>query len=412
MSATEAVLIASRDAVCLDLVAVLAKQGIRTAIATSRGEAEQLLADTATRWVAIVDGDLPAYDGAQLCSLLQDGFGIPIMLLAPGHLAPQLSAFTDKAPNREFAPKPLSLNELVLRVQAMMLRAGFTLAESAPHLSSKTTASSTGGMLPNQTRNQIVAVFSLKGGSGKSTIAVNTAVGLAVLRQKKVMLVDADLWTGDVAVLMNVAGSFSIADLCQREMTEIESLKQILVKHSSGVDVLQRPQELLINEGLRSEPLVKALSIYRSAYDFVMVNMSPSMDEMNLQILDVADVILLVTTPEVAAITNTARFLEVARRVGYDRKLQLVLNRANSGIKIAIIEETLGQKVRCLLVSDGRAAVDSANEGVPLLIGDPQAVRPLTRGIVNIVEQLAGIDERTTAVPSRHVLSFMRKRAG
>jgi pilus assembly protein CpaE len=143
-----------------------------------------------------------------------------------------------------------------------------------------------------------------------------------------------------------------------------------------------------------------------------MVNMSPSMDEMNLQILDVADVILLVATPEVAAITNTARFLEVARRVGYDRKLRVVLNRANSGINVATIEETLNCKIACSLVSDGRAAVESANDGVPLLIGDPQARRPLTRGIVSIVEQLAGIDDRETIEPSKNMLSFLRRRPG
>ena len=136
------------------------------------------------------------------------------------------------------------------------------------------------------------------------------------------------------------------------------------------------------------------------------------MDEMNLQILDVADVILLVTTPEVAAITNTARFLEVARRVGYDRKLQVVLNRANSGINVATIEETLHCKVACRLVSDGRAAVEAANEGIPLLIGDPEARRPLTQGIVSVVEQLAGLGARKTAVPTKNVLSFMRRRAG
>jgi pilus assembly protein CpaE len=240
MSSGEAVLIASRDPVCLGLVSVLAKQGIRTAVATTRREAEELLADTATRWVAIVDGDLPAYDGVHLCSLLQDDLSIPTLLLAPHGLAFHLSAYTDKAPNREFALKPLSLNELVLRVKAMMLRGGFTLVESAPHRSGDTTS---GGVPTNEKRNQIVAVFSLKGGSGKSTIAVNTAVGLAMLRQKKVMLVDADLWTGDVAVLMNVSGNFSVADLCERDMTEIESLKQILVKHPSGFDVLQRPLE-------------------------------------------------------------------------------------------------------------------------------------------------------------------------
>jgi len=61
---------------------------------------------------------------------------------------------------------------------------------------------------------------------------------------------------------------------------------------------------------------------------------------------------------------------------------------------------------------DGRAAVDSANEGIPLLMSDPQALRPLTRGIVNIVDLLAGTAGSSTAVPSKNVLSFMRKLAG
>ena len=61
----------------------LAEQGIGTAVATSRSEAEHLLGDTATRWVAIVDGDLPAYEGFQLCALLQDELGVPTLLLAP-----------------------------------------------------------------------------------------------------------------------------------------------------------------------------------------------------------------------------------------------------------------------------------------------------------------------------------------
>lgn len=403
-----AVLIASRDPACLDLVACLAEQGIGTAVATSRSEAEHLLGDTATRWVAIVDGDLPAYDGFQLCALLQDELGVPTLLLAPVSLAVHLSAYTDSGPTREFALKPLSLNELQMRVKAMMLRAGLTLPP-APVVAHMRPRSADLRVVPAVGPNKIVAVFSLKGGSGKSTIAVNTSVGLA-MRQKKVLLVDADLWTGDVAVLMNVSGRFSVADLCMREMSELDQLKQILAHHASGVDVLQRPIELTVNEQLHREPLVKALSIYRTAYDFVMVNMSPAMDEMNLQILDVADVILLVATPEVAAITNTARFLEVARRVGYDEKLLVVLNRANSGINVATIEETLQCKVACRLVSDGRAAVESANEGVPLLMRDPQARGLLTQGIVGVVDQLAGISK--AAAPTKNALSFMRRLAG
>jgi pilus assembly protein CpaE len=409
VSSNGAVLIASHDPACLELVTCLAEQGIQAVVATSRAEAEHVLGGTASRWVAIVDGDLPAYDGFHLCMLLQEELGVPTLLLAPVSLAVHLSGYTDSGPTREFALKPLSLNELQMRVKAMMLRAGLALPSAAPIVSHGRPHSPDVRVLPAGGPNKIVAVFSLKGGSGKSTIAVNTSVGLA-MRQKKVLLVDADLWTGDVAVLMNVSGRFSVADLCEREMSELDQLKQILAHHSSGVHILQRPIELTINEQLRREPLVKALPIYRTAYDFVMVNMSPAMDEMNLQILDVADVILLVATPEVAAITNTARFLEVARRVGYDDKLLVVLNRANSGINVATIEQTLQCKVACRLVSDGRAAVESANQGVPLLMRDPQARGLLTQGIVGVVDQLAGISKAGS--PTKNALSFMRRLAG
>jgi pilus assembly protein CpaE len=296
-----------------------------------------------------------------------------------------------------------------------MLRAGFTLREpSAPSTAAQ--AANALQALSRAHQSKIVAVFSLKGGSGKSTIAVNTAVGLVQQRQQRVILVDADLWTGDVAVLMNVSGRHSVADLCWRQMNEVEQLQQIVAHHPSGVDVLQRPLELAVNEQLRTDPLVKALPIYKTVYDTVIVNMSSSLDELNLQILDIADVILLVTTPEIAAITNTARFLDVGRRVGYIDRILLVLNRANSGINASTIEETLHCPVAASLVSDGRAVVESANEGIPLLLHDTHARRPLTQGFMQIVEQLAGSPKATTnrrtSSQSKNVLSFMRKLAG
>jgi pilus assembly protein CpaE len=416
MTQNSAVLVASPDVVGTQLVASLTEQGIRAEIALTRDAAEHLLADASTRWVAIVDTDLPAYDGWQLSRLLQDEHHVPTLLLFPADLASQLSPSSHGIRAMEFALKPLSLNELLLRVKAIMLRAGFTLHEPTPHPRAGAGAEAAGlRALSNGKQSKIVAVFSLKGGSGKSTLAVNTAVGLAQARQQRVLLVDADLWTGDIAVLMNASGHFSVADLCWRSMTEIDLLQQIVAHHPSGVDVLQRPLELTVNEQLRTEPLVKALPIYASVYDFVVVNMSSALDELNLQILDVADVIMLVTTPEIAAITNTARFLEVSRRVGYIDRIKLILNRANSGINTATIEETLHCEVTASLVSDGRAVVESANEGTPLILRDPQLRRPLTQGFMRVVDQLAGTPSQGTvkaAAPSKNVLSFMRKLAG
>src|SRR6185437_6636782 len=66
-------------------------------------------------------------------------------------------------------------------------------------------------------KGQIVAVFSNKGGVGKSTIAMNLAIGLRRLHGDRVLLVDADLYYGDLEPLLDAQGRHTIADLCIRQ---------------------------------------------------------------------------------------------------------------------------------------------------------------------------------------------------
>src|SRR5438132_6832015 len=169
MNQTGAVLIASRDPRCLELVAALAELGVAAEVATDREAAERLVSNSASRWVAVVDGDLPAYDGWQICQLLQVDHSIPCLQLFPASLAFQLAPLTHNSRAQEFALKPLSLNELVLRVKALMLRAGISLHDNRQDsVGRRRTPSSVPNLHVVPTRqSKIIAVFSLKGGAGK-----------------------------------------------------------------------------------------------------------------------------------------------------------------------------------------------------------------------------------------------------
>src|SRR5436309_2243905 len=118
--------------------------------------------------------------------------------------------------------------------------------------------------------------------------------------------------------------------------------------------------------------------------------MSSSLDELNLQILDAVDRILLVTTPEVPAIHNTHRFLDIAYRLGYMNKMSLLLNRAESGVDLESLEKSLKLPVAARIVSAGRTVVEAANEGKSVFAVDPQFRQEVTRNFSELVETLAG----------------------
>src|SRR5581483_6100885 len=206
----------------------------------------------------------------------------------------------------------------------------------------------------------------------------------------KTLLVDADLWFGDVGVLLNLASRKSVFDISAEEDTNLGVLQQVLVQHSSGTHLLLRPPDLSTAEKIRSDIVVSAISSYRALFDYVIVDTHPTLDELNLQILDVADRIIMITTPEISAVHHTSRFLEVSGALGISNKLSLVLNRANSGIRLAALEEQLGMAIAGTVVSAGRAVVEAANHGVSLFDHDPGEEAEVTRDMARIVELVAG----------------------
>ena len=87
--------------------------------------------------------------------------------------------------------------------------------------------------LPDGPQGQAIAVIALKGGVGRSTIAANLAVALARWHGKRIILVDADLWRGDVGVLLNLPFGRGMADLVPPpdEVLDLEKVQGALRAH-------------------------------------------------------------------------------------------------------------------------------------------------------------------------------------
>ena len=291
---------------------------------------------------------------------------------------------------REFLVKPFSSDELTMSIRQVWSRERekrSRIVVAPPAAGNKEGAGGEPGT--------VVAVFSPKGGVGRTTVAVNLAVAAASIAGRRVALMDASFQFGDVGVLLNLnPKNRSIADFVpELEAGETDTIDSFLIDHSSGVRVLLAPGVPEQAERVTAAHAKRVLEQLRMTNDLVVVDCPAAFNETTLAILDDADLILTLLSLEITSIKNMRLFLEVAEQLGYGTsKLRLVLNRADStlGIRVADVEQSIGRKVDHTIVSDGRSVVYALNRGVPFFLSNREA--QVSQDIFRLATAIAGAE--------------------
>jgi len=272
---------------------------------------------------------------------------------------------------REFLVKPFSSDELTASIRQVYSRekekAGRVVVQPVQQRTTDRPVSGT-----------VVAVFSPKGGVGRTTIAVNLAVTAATDLGKRVVLVDGSFQFGDVAVLLNLNPKDKSMFELVPELDaggEVEAIDTYTVSHSSGIKVILAPPSPEMADVITPGGVKRVVEALRQRYDLVVIDCSAWFNDTTLGILDMADIVLTILTLEITSIKNIRLFLEVAEKLGYENKIKLVLNRADTtlGIRVADVEHSIGRKVDHTIVSDGRAVVYALNRGVPFVLSNREA---------------------------------------
>ena len=289
---------------------------------------------------------------------------------------------------REFLVKPFSSDELTASIRQVNAR-----EREKAHRIAATPAMR--AQSPTE-EGQVVAVFSPKGGVGRTTIAVNLAVAAASELGKKVTLVDASFQFGDVAVLLNLnPKDKSMAELVPQleQGSDPESVEAFTLTHSSGLHVLLAPPSPEMAEMITPAGVKHVIEILRQHSELVVVDCAAWFNDTLLGILDLADVVLTVLTLEITSIKNTRLFLEVAEQLGYSHKIRLVLNRADTtlGIRVADVEHSIGRKVDHTIVSDGRVVVYALNRGVPFVLSNRES--QVSQDVLRLATSIVGSRE-------------------
>lgn len=224
---------------------------------------------------------------------------------------------------------------------------------------------------------QTICVLSPSGGCGSSTIAVNLATALATEHKSTALLIDLKLQSGDLVSLLDLQPTHTIAELCQRaDIMDRVMLERSLVKHSSGVSLLAPPRMLADVHLVTPEGVRQALSLARSLFPYVVIDLDHSFREEQLQAIRQANIILLVVRLDFTCLRNTRRTLDYLGQSGISmERVRVIVNRYGQAQEVPAgkAEEALGVKIQHYIPDDPKTVNRANNGGVPVILENPWA---------------------------------------
>lgn len=224
---------------------------------------------------------------------------------------------------------------------------------------------------------EVLTVFSTKGGAGKSVLAVSLAVALAQRSERPVCLVDADLQFGDVAVMLKLTPHHTIVDVVSSlDRLDPALLQSLLVTHEpTGLLVLPAPLEPAFADQVGAAHMGAIINQLRSFCSYVIVDTPSYFNDVVLGLVETSDKVLLVAGLDIPNVKNVKIALQTLRLLNTPpEKLMLVLNRANSKVKLDVgeVERTLQIKAGAMIPSE-IVVPQSVNKGEPVVTHAPKS---------------------------------------
>jgi pilus assembly protein CpaE len=300
---------------------------------------------------------LPKLDGYHVATKIRTEEGrtghVPIIMLTAEREVEQkvrgLRAGAD-----DYLVKPFHPAELMARIKSL-------LARFAPHET----------LVGRPPLGRVLALYGAKGGVGTTTIAINAAIALHRELGRKVCLVDGNLQFGDHRVFLDLGlDKKSVVDIVTAPNIDQDLVRQVLVKHDSGIDLLLAPPSPETAELVTPEHMPLILDQLRGLYDYILIDIDKRLDDINLGVLEAADTMFVVMTADLSCLKNVRLVLETIGHLGYESsKVQLVLNRSNAftGINVKNAEGALKRTIDHQIVNEYRGAISALNSGAPFM---------------------------------------------
>jgi len=222
---------------------------------------------------------------------------------------------------------------------------------------------------------RIVTVVAPKGGTGKTALATNVAVGLSASGYQRVVLVDLDLQFGDVADALQLRPENSIADL-QKGGSGLSAtnLKALLVKRGENLFALAAPDNPADGDEITAGEVEEILKALAAEFDVVVVDTPAGITESTLSAIEASTDLLLVCDLSVSSVRGLRKVLDTLDRLEIVKpKRHFILNRADSrvGVTVEDASAVVGMPVTVAIPS-ARDVPLSMNQGIPVIEAAPR----------------------------------------
>jgi pilus assembly protein CpaE len=248
------------------------------------------------------------------------------------------------------------------------------------------------GSIPSSaTAGTVVTVFGAKGGIGKSTVATNVAVSMAQMERSSVCLVDLDNGFADLADMLDVKPERTLFDLVRDlDMIEREDISRYVTRHAlTDLDLMAGPT-LLEWRKLNRDDVRRAIELLARNYDTVIIDTCGTLNELTEMAVEVATIVLWVTTTEYASVKDSLEAMRILRQLSFSQdRVRMVLNTVSpdDGVTAPTVEEALQREVFWTVPYD-RKVRQSTHLGQPAVITAPNSAA--ARSLADLATVIAG----------------------
>ncbi len=292
--------------------------------------------------------------GLRLARVLFEADPSRIILLAGPAVTPDVLMEAMRAGAAEYLTQPIGDEEL-----------GAAIGRAARRM---------GGAAGKPTRTgRLITLVGAKGGAGTTTAATNLAVHIHQSSQKRTLLLDLDLELGAVATLLSLQPRYSFFDLVSNlHRIDGSLLESLTERYESGLEVLASPTQPNVSEAVAAEQTGRALEVIRQHYEYVVVDVARFASPATRPAIEQADLVLLVTTPDLLALRNAKKLLPLLERaIPSGSQVHVLLNQVGKDTLVspADVARTLDREVFWTIDADPETVALSVNAGVPAVLG-------------------------------------------
>ena len=218
-------------------------------------------------------------------------------------------------------------------------------------------------------QGKVISVFSNKGGLGKTTVAVNLGYELASRdRRSKVAIVDMNLFLGDVTTFLDITPPYDLSFLIEK-LDVTKDVVDLTTQYSdSNYYVIADSPYRDYSRNITKEDVVKMLNVLRKKFKYIIIDNSSAITGKTKYILDLSDMILLITESNLPTLNNCKRCLDFFEHIGLQKKTQIVLNRYSSfdECQKQDVADILQKDIFAVIPNDWQTSSSAINKGITI----------------------------------------------